>query len=106
MKNSMTGLYLYASVKREQGVSDDDELYYAALEALEKEGWYDSETGELKCLEPTELEFIVHDFMIGFDADCRGLRNSLAEVYEKKHPAFTPEIMIASVFEAVRRMMG
>ena len=43
-------LYRYVSWKRryEKPISDNDEMYYYCMEALEQEGLYDSNTGVLK----------------------------------------------------------
>jgi len=103
--NKLVGLYLYAYEKRKEGVSDKDELYYAALSELEKEGWYDSEKGTLKCLQQDDFAFLVADFMVGFEEDYPDLGEKIKALFESEHPISAPEILFVCVFMALQRMV-
>jgi len=76
------------------------------LAELEEHGWYNSEKGELVCGAQDEIEFIVHDFIEGFDEDLPGAREKLVDVIGKYHELHAPEVMFIVVFETLRRMVA
>ena len=97
---------MYAMAKRKKQVSDDDELYYHALQELEEHGWYNSSSGELICKDENELAFIVDDYMIGFEEDFPGLAKEIRKIIRSESEMHAPELMFVSIFEVLRRMVA